>query len=85
MGYFKKICAFLVYAMYYHENVHNKINAVYIEHWVKENGLECGFVEHWLSSVYVNGPKISQMYRLNILFNTPWTTIGMWFNMIIYK
>ena len=62
MGYFKKISAFLVYAMCYHENVHNKINAVYIEHWVKENGLECGFVEHWLSSVYVNGPKISQMY-----------------------
>ena len=35
VGYFKKICAFLVYAMCYHENVHNKINAVYIEHWVK--------------------------------------------------
>lgn len=35
VGYFKKICAFLVYAMSYHENVHNKINAVYIENWVK--------------------------------------------------
>ena len=28
VGYFKKINAFPVYAMCYHENVHNKINGI---------------------------------------------------------
>ena len=54
MGYFKKTNVFLVYFMCFDETVHDKWC------WHKsvrhtENGLERGFVEHWLNSVQITG------------------------------
>ena len=50
VGYFKKINTFLVYSVCFHKAVHNK--------WCLdktvgqiENGLEGGFVKHWLNYI----------------------------------
>ena len=50
MGYFKKINAFLVYAIWFHETVHDKW-CLHKSVLQTDNGLERSFVEHWLNSV----------------------------------
>ena len=49
-GYFTKANALLLFSICFHENVHNKW---YLHKSVRqtENGLEHGFVKHWLNPV----------------------------------
>ena len=50
MGYFKKVTAFLVYAICFHKTVHDKwcLHESVLE---AENDVERGFVKHLLNSV----------------------------------
>ena len=50
VGYCKKTNAFLVYAICFHENVHDK-SCLHKSVRQTENGLECSFVKHWLNSI----------------------------------
>ena len=50
VGYFKKTNAFLVYSICFHETVHNKW-CLHKSVRQTENGLERGFVKHWLNPV----------------------------------
>ena len=50
MGYFKEANAFPVYATCLHETFHDKW-CLHKSVWQTENGLERGFVKHWLNSV----------------------------------
>ena len=50
VGYFKKTNALLVYFICFHETVHNKW-CLHISVRQTENGLERGFVKHWLNPV----------------------------------
>ena len=50
VGYFKETNAFQVYAICFHESVHEKW-PLHKRVRRTENGLERGFVKHWLNSV----------------------------------
>ena len=45
VGYFKKICAFLVYSICFHETVHDKCRRLDKSTGQNENVLERGFVK----------------------------------------
>ena len=49
-GHFKKTNAFLVYAIWFHETVHDKW-CLHKNVLQTNNGLERTFVKHWLNSV----------------------------------
>ena len=50
MGYFKKMNIFLVYSVCFHKTVHKKWSLDKTVGQI-ENGLERGFVKHWLNYV----------------------------------
>ena len=58
VGYFKKICAFLVYSICFHETVHDKCGRLDKSAGQNENVLERGFVKLCLKSVNIKWPAL---------------------------
>ena len=67
MGYFKKTNAFLVYAICFHETVHDK-SCLHKSVRQTEHDLERGFVNHWLN--WPNESKITPADDMR--FQTHW-------------
>ena len=79
MGYFKKINALLVYSKSFHETVHNKW-CLHKTIRQTENGLEHGFVKHWLNpATAVNISRVTvDCFPFDVIFFAMLPAHGIW-------